>query len=440
MKSLIKKIFSKNRTISSRECSEAMEIIASVYPIEVKNYPAGTEYQTWQIPQEWNPVKAELLEGKKVIASYEESPLFLAPYSRSFSGWVNKEDLLNHILTNPSIPDAFCYEFRLAYDYNRRLKEWRISVPFERVQALSEGPFYVNIEVETRDGSMLIGEYSHEGSGGSWVMFLAHYCHIGQANDGLAGVAVVLEAVRRIRQKYPKSFYGYKALLMPETIGSSVYASTHEKEIDSSIGAVFSEMSGADTSLQLVLSRRGDTYIDRVFLHVLKEMGKLPKRILPFRKGWGNDELVFDSPGVGVPTISLDRYPFEAYHTHHDNLSLVVKERLEEIVEIFTKVADLLESDYIPKPLNRVPIYMTRFNLYADWTQNRTRYDLNTSILESLWTGLSVLDIALSLEVEESVVREYVDKLAAHQLIEKLPITPAYARQTRFLPRVLKEA
>jgi aminopeptidase-like protein len=437
---LIEKLLLKNRTIVTRDDAECMKIVGEYYPLALHRYPTGEEYQTWPIPVEWNPRKAVLKYGDRVIASYEECPLFLAVYSQSFAGEVTREELIQHTFTNPKQPDAFCYEFRLAYNYQRRLKEWRISLPYERVQALPAGPFQVEIDVETRPGEMLVGESAHPGSSGHWFTFLAHYCHVGQANDGLAGVAVMLEAVARIRRKHPKPRYGYKALIMPETIGSSVYAATHESEMDATLGAVFSEMGGADEPLQLVFSRRGDTYIDRVFLQVPREQGKLPCRFVPFRRGWGNDELVFDAPGVGVPVVSLDRHPFAAYHTHHDNMSLVKLERLDEVVDVLTGVADILERDYIPRPRNRVPVYLTRFDLYADWTHQRERYDLNTLLLDSMWSGLSVLDIALKHNVEWSLVSEYLEKFAERGLIEKVPVTPEYTRATRFLPGFMAES
>ena len=69
----------------------------------------------------------------------------------------------------------------------------------------------------------------------------------------------MLEAVDKIRKKYPNPYFGYKALLVPETIGSSV-AATNELELDATIGAVFSEMGGAESPLQFVFSRRGNTH------------------------------------------------------------------------------------------------------------------------------------------------------------------------------------
>ncbi len=436
---IIEKLLLKNRTIVSRDVSDCMDILTERYPLKLHKYPTGSEYQTWPIPPEWNVRKAVLSDGNNIIASYDESPLFLATYSMPFSGSVSREELIEHTFTNPKVPDAFCYEFRLAYNFQRRLKEWRISLPYDRLMALSEGPFQVDIDVEVKPGNMLVGDFEHAGSSGYWFTFLAHYCHPAQANDGIAGVAVMLETLDRIMKSHPNPRYGYKALVMPETIGSSVYAATHEDELDNTIGGVFSEMAGADEPLQLVFSRRGDTYIDRVFLHVLQKQGKLPCRYTAFRKGWGNDELVFDAPGVGVPVVSMDRHPFAAYHTHHDNLSLIKISRLEEVVDVLRGVVDTLEADYIPRLINRVPVYLTRFDLYADWANEREQYDVNILLLDSMWSGLSVLDIALKHDLEADMVRNYIDKFAELNLIETETVTPDYSRSVRFLPSFIEE-
>jgi aminopeptidase-like protein len=439
MLEIINQLLMKNRTIVTSDVAVCMEIIGQRYPIKLHKYPTGSEYQTWPIPPEWNVRGATLKLGDTVIASHAESPLFVARYSLPFAGTVSKQELVSHAFTNPARPDSFCYEFRLAYNYQRRLNEWRVALPHNRLMALPDGDYQVDIDVEVKPGNMLIAESSHEGSSCYWFTFLAHYCHVAQANDGLAGVAVMLEAVERIRRKHPTPRLGYKALLMPETIGSSVYAATHEAELDSTVGAVFSEMGGAESPMQLVFSRRGDTYIDRIFLHVLRKQGKLPCRVVPFRKGWGNDELVFDAPGLGVPVVSMDRFPFEAYHTDRDNMELVKLDKLEEIVDVLTGVADALEEDYVPRLRNRVPVYLTRFDLYSDWTNQRAQYDINTLLLDNMWSGLSVLDIALKHDLDVEMVQAYFRKFLENELIESLSVTPEYSRTVRFLPSFTPE-
>jgi len=431
---ILSRILPKTRTIVSEDAESCMAILQERYTLDVLRYPSGSEYQTWEIPVEWNVRRAVLSFRGSPIASLEESALFVAPYSQGFSGSVTRDELIAHTFTNPAKPQAFCYEFRLAYNFQRRLTEWRVSMPHSRVLALPEGPFDVEIEVETRPGHMAIGVASHPGTSGSWFTLLAHYCHVGQVNDGIAGVVVILEVLSRLKTRHPQPRHGYKALVMPETIGSSVYAATHEAELDATIGAAFSEMAGASTPLQLIRSRRADTYIDRVFLYVLQSLGKPLGRMAPFRQGWGNDELVFDAPGVGVPAVSLDRYPFEAYHTHFDDMSGVSDTALEEMVEVFLQVIDVLEWDYIPRPRHRVPPYLTRYGLYSDWTHARAQYDMNALVLDSLWTGRSVLDIALEHHLDVVAVRDYLEKFVDLGLIDPQPVTPAYARTTRFVP------
>jgi aminopeptidase-like protein/RimJ/RimL family protein N-acetyltransferase len=432
MEELIAELYPLNRTIASADGAAVMQAISSRYDVEVLEYPTGAEYQTWVVPPEWDVVRASLHEGDELVADYDECRLFVAPYSLPFSGLVSRDELVEHTFTNPAAPDAFCYEFRLAYNFARRLKEWRIALPHERVDRLGPGPFRVDIEVRSRPGVMRIAEAVHAGSSGSWFYLLAHYCHAAQANDGIAGVAVMFEALERIRRRHPRPLHGYRVLAMPETIGSSVYAATHEAELDASLGAVFSEMPGADAPLQLVRSRRGDTYIDRVFSHVLKLQGRRVGRTVPFRGGWGNDELVFDAPGVGVPAVSLDRYPYAQYHTHFDDTSRVSPDRLEEVVEVLLGVVDVLEQDYIPRPRQRVPVYLSRYGLYADWTQARARYDLNAVVIDAMWSGASVLDIALQHGLPPAVVSDYVNRFADLGLVDRTPVTPEYVRAVRF--------
>lgn len=435
MQNLIKLLLMKNRTIVSADSAECMRLISERYPIKLHKYPSGTEHQTWMIPPEWNVRSGQLFYNGTLIASHAESPLFVARYSLPFKGRISKQELVSHAFTNSAIPTAYCYEFRLAYNYSRRLNEWRIAVPDERLQALPEDAVLdVEIDVEVKDGEMLIAESSHEGSSGYWFTLLSHYCHVGQANDGLAGVAIMLESVERIRKRHPRPKYGYKALAMPETIGSSVYVANNEAEIDSTIGGVFSEMGGANEPLQLVASRRADSYIDRIFRLALERLGKWPVRQISFRNGWGNDELVFDAPSVGVPVVSIDRHPFDAYHTHYDNMELIDQARLEEVVDVIVSVADLLEVDYRPRLKNRVPVYLSRFDLYADWTHQREVYDNNIRLLDQMNGELSVIDLAMQMDMDFGVVKSYIDKFGELGLIDKLPVTPDYTRNKRFMP------
>ena len=433
LKALIKKLLHKNRTIVSSDNYLCMEIIGRHYPIKQLKFMTGEEYDTWIIPPEWNILDASLSYNGEPVATLNDSKLFVAAYSLDFKGSVTKEELTKHCFIVEKNPSEFNYEHRVAMNFQRRLNEWRLSVPKDLIDALpNNGLFEVEIKTEVKPGYLVIGEYTHHGSSGLDFNFLSHYCHTSQANDGLCGVVTMLEVVHRLKQRHPNPKYTYRALVMPETIGSSVYVSDNMDIIDNSIGAVFSEMGGAKEALQFVSSRRTTTYIDRIFKYVLKKRNQGPLREVPFRQGWGNDEIVFDAPGVGVPSVSLDRYPFRAYHTENDNMELVYEESLEEIVDILLDVVFELERDFIPKCKQRVPIYLTRYELYSDWTYNRSEYDLNVKIMDGIWSGMSVTDIALSAGVDVDYTHSYVARLLDLDLVEQSIVTPEYSKATLF--------
>ena len=105
------------------------------------------------------------------------------------------------------MPNCFSYEFRLAYDFKRRLNEWRITLPKKKFESLSDGLYDLEIDVQTKPGSMKIVEGIHKGKEKSTFVFLSHYCHPGQLNDGLAGVLIMFEVLKKIKEKYPSSTY-----------------------------------------------------------------------------------------------------------------------------------------------------------------------------------------------------------------------------------------
>ena len=426
---LVDALLMKNRTIVSRDWEECIDVLGQEIPLKVHKYPTGTEHGSWNIPQEWNVVKAELANrAGDVLGSYADHPLFLAPYSCSFKGWISREELLAHVRTAPNAVDAYSYEHRLAYDYSRRLKEWIITLPQKVAERLDEPEYFVDIQVETRRGNMLVAESNLTGEEPTTLAFLAHLCHPGQANDGLAGVAVGIEAMQRIAQEFPTRRYSYQLLIMPETIGSAVYLANHSERIDTYLGAVFCETPGVLGPLNFVHTRRGNVYLDRVLKAALNGK-KVAFSECGFAESLGNDELVFDSPGVGIPGAALVRFPFAGYHTSEDSVEHTHAVQMDEIVEILLEAVRIIEQDFIPRPQQRVPFYLTRFGLYADSVHNRPNYELNTAILGLLWEEISVVDIALKLGASIDVVTAYVQRFVDSGLVVGESLSPEYCRR-----------
>ena len=54
--------------------------------------------------------------------------------------------------------------------------------------------------------------------------------------------------------------------------------------------------------------------------------------------------------------------------------------------------------------------------------------------MDNLWSGLSVLDIALKNDLDYHYVRSYISKMLENDLISTSIITPTYSKKTQFLP------
>lgn len=426
---IIQTLLLKNRTIVSRDVEECMAFLAGQLPMTLHRYPTGQEYGTWVIPPRWDLVKGILSDGEKEILSHRDQPLFVAPYSKGFTGWVTKEELLKHVRSSSLVPDGLLYEYRFACDFRKRLTDWAISLPHQMLASLNKPKYWVDIQVDTFEGEMLIGESTHRGSSSATFALMAHLCHPGQANDGLAGVALGLEVMRRIRREFPNPRLTYQLLIWPETFGSAVYLASDESRIDSYLGALFLEMVGIRSPIRFAHTARGNTYIDRVMLEALaRKGGKFDT--CSFLESWGNDERIFDSPGVGIPAGSLERHPFRFYHTSRDDLAATDSDALEQMAELLMEAVRIMEADFIPRPRQRIPVYLTRFGLYADWEQQRADYDTNAKIMELFWKEMSVFDIAQILKLPHAKVKMFVSQFVHHGLVEEKPITPEYARRS----------
>ena len=178
-------------------------------------------------------------------------------------------------------------------------------------------------------------------------------------------------------------------------------------------------MFGNDNLHALQLSKKGNTRIDRIARYVMER--KLDDyREGPFRQVVGNDEMVFDGPGVDIPMISISRFPYPEYHTSDDTPQIVSEERLAESRDLVLEILKVLDQDYIPQRKFRGPVFLSGYDLWVDWRVNR---QLNTNI-EQIMLRLegdkSVFDIAQELNIRFEDVLSYVDKFFTNGLIGKI--------------------
>ncbi len=376
---LLQALIPLNRTIVSDDMDRAADLLdgAMGRPATRHRYPSGREYGSWIVPPSWNVREASLSDGTRVIASYQDHVLFLAPYSAPFEGWVSKKELLAHVNVSPTFDDAFVYQHRLACDFQKRLRGWEISLPRRILGALDRARYFVKIDVDVRPGTMNVLEYTVEGKEATTVAFLSHLCHPGQANDGVSGVLAGIALLQRI-SAMPHRFT-YKLFVMPETIGSAVHVEAQGLSTTQIACAAFLETMGAGERLFLKHSRTGRASIDLALNSVAREDSRLG--VHEFYDGYGNDELVFDFANVGIPSIGVQHYPFAEYHSSRDSVEIIDWAKWTRAIDVTWEVFRRLEADRLIRLKHPGPPYLSRYRLYADATTERVRFQQNAKLL-----------------------------------------------------------
>jgi len=410
MMKLIEDLWMKNRSLVNDGYDEALHYIGDIIDLKIHEIPSGTECWTWVVPEKWVINEAYIMCGERKIIDFKEHPLHVLSYSLPVDKEVSKEELLKHLHWREDRPNAIPFEFKY---YER---DWGFCIQHSRLKELTEDKYKVFIDSKFEKGTLKVGDFTIKGETDETVVLIAHLCHPAQVNDDLAGVAVLVDIAEEMSRR--RHHYTYKFLLVPETIGSVAYLSQNEDIIPGLKYGIFLEMPGNDNIHALQLTRQGNTRLDRLARYMMK------KNLSDFREGAfrqvvGNDEMVFNGPGVDVPMISISRYPYPEYHTSDDNPGIITEERLVETKELILKTINILDRDYIPQRTFKGPVFLSRYGLWVDW---RVDPELNNNlelIMLSLEGDESIFDIAEKLDMDFDVVYDYVNKFLDKGLVVK---------------------
>lgn len=408
----------KNRTIVSRDIPGILDDMERVVglPLTRHRYATGEEHGTWLVPPRWDVRAAWLRDAHgTTIASYDTHPLFVAPYSMAVHRRVSREELLTHTVSSARQPDAFAYNWRYAMDARKRLRDWGISLPLQVVERLGAGPFEIHIATDVADGEMLVGQLELPGERSETLCFLADYCHPGQVNDSFSGLALFMRIMHALAQR-PHRRYTYRFLCMPETIGAAVYLAADPAHRAQVFGSIFAENVAYGGAWYLKATRRATTYLDLLAAECRRVFPDLGTS--PFVSLTGNDEYIFDSVSVGIPSLALLKYPFAEYHTSNDTLGRWCDADMDRASAIVMHCVDVLERDAVVASTTSVPWWMSRFELFADAIHERDAHLRNFQIVYHLLDGRrSMLQIAHALGRPFAEVHTYLQRAATHGLV-----------------------
>ena len=429
--SLFAELMTLNLGVSQPDNRRAFDAIGRRVPLSVTAVPSRSEHNGWVVPDEWHVRKATISRGGSRLFDGAVHPLAVAGYSRSFTGRVTKAELDRHVSTNPDFPEA--YVFHSAGNYRPWQEHWGFCVPHATYATWPDGDYDVDLQTEFKAGEMLIGVCEHQGRSPDTIVFKAHKCHPHQANDDLSGVVAIVALFDWLRQQQTR--YSYRAVLAPEHLGTVFYlAGLGEPEIRRFKLGCFVEMVGTDTPLVLQQSFTGDTMIDRVAGYALSRV-QPELRVAPFRTVIGNDETVWEAPGIEVPFISVSRYPYPQYHTSDDSLAIMSEARLTETVRALAEMIEVFEHDCTASRrfTGLVALSNPKYQLYVErpdpaidkrLSQEELRLGALQDRLPRYFDGRhTAFDIARSAGVSFDRIRTYLQAFADKGLVTVRDIT-----------------
>lgn len=424
MGEMISALWRLPRDIVSDGYDTAMRALASQVPLEIHEYPTGTECWSWLVPEKWTcrDARLETLDGR-VLFSYRDNPLHCVSYSLPFDGVVTRAELFKHLHTHARLEDAVPFIFKY---YER---DWGLCCSKNLKDQLTDDEYRVVIDSEFSFGSLKVGECIARGKSEKTFVFCAHLCHPAMVNDDLSGVVVGIKVMQELLKRTDLK-YTYRFVILPETIGSVAYLSHNEDLIPKMAGGLFLEMLGLDNPHALQLSFDGNTEMDRCLSRVLSESDPAAWTGA-FRTVVGNDERQFNGPGVRVPMLSLSRvrrersngWPYyPEYHSSHDTPELASEARLRESCELALRMVDAIERNEVPVNLFKGELFCSRYGLHIDAYSNPEGNRAFFDILFLVDGSRSVAEIARICGISVESVRSVIEELVRRGLVAYAPV------------------
>jgi aminopeptidase-like protein len=430
MLALIEKLCSFAAGVADDDNEGLFARINQELPLEIFRFPSGQTFNGWQVPDNWRVQRAKLFKKNIEIFDGTAHTLGVARYSKSFQGDLDWEALQPHLVTNPEHPEAFM--FHCAWQYRPWDADWALCVPHRIYADMGPGSYRVELETVYSQGEMLVAHHHKTGHSGNTIVLNAHTCHPHMANDGFAGVAILIRLFQWLAPQ--ETFYSYRLVLGPEHLGTVFYLHhlPHE-EVDRMVCGVFCEMPGTSGALKATATFLGGQMIDQAFANVLRHHSR-DHVLVPWRQGAGNDETVWEAPGYEVPFVEITRCedqfaPYREYHTSLDTPLLMNPEQMEEMLAVLKRVVRVLEDN---ATIHRrfdglICLSNPQYDLYMERPDPTMDKDLDTDsekwghLLDSLFRYMdgdrSILDIAQRHDLPFDRLRRYLGRFEEKGLV-----------------------
>jgi aminopeptidase-like protein len=415
MHEMIRRLYPICRSITGNGVRRTLDIVSEIIPLDRYEIPTGTKVFDWDVPREWNIRDAWIKNsrGEKIV-DFANSNLHILNYSIPVHKHVSLGELREHLYTIPGQPDLIPY--RTSY-YE---ENWGFCIPHNQLEGLEDDTYEVFIDSTLEKGYMSFGEYFIPGETADEVLISTHICHPSLANDNLSGIVVAAFLARELSSK--KHRYSFRFLFIPGTIGAITWLSLNERRTKYIKHGLVASLLGRPGPFTYKRSRIGNADID----HVVEQVLRLSHSHYELRDftPYGYDERQFCSPGFNLPVGCLTRTTWQEYpeyHTSADNVDLVSADTLQESLEIYRKIVQMLEVNRRYLNVNpKCEPQLGKRGLYSNVGGDHEGKDVQTAMLWAL--NLSdgshtTLDICEKSGLEYDVVDVAIRKLVEAKLL-----------------------
>jgi aminopeptidase-like protein len=416
MHNLASVLFPICRSLTGDGVRKTLGILQQRLPeLKIHEVPSGTKAFDWIVPSEWNIRDAYLLgpDGHKII-DFRRNNLHVVSYSEPVDKEMPLSELQPHLHSLPQQPDAIPY---ITSYYERR---WGFCLSHREREALKDGIYRAVIDSTLAPGALTYADLIIPGETTKEVLVSTYICHPSLGNNELSGPVVATFLAAWVKQ-LSKRTLSYRFVWVPETIGSIVYLSRNLESLKKRVVAGFNVTCvGDDRSYSYLPSRNGNSWSDRVALHVLKHVAPSFTKYTFLDRG--SDERQYCAPGVDLPVASVMRSKYGTYpeyHTSRDDLSLITPEGLSGGFAALKGCLEVLELDRTYRVRVLCEPQMGRRGLYSTLgtTQISEAVRTRMDIIAYCDGRHSVLDISEMLGRPAWILAPYFAELIEHGLI-----------------------
>lgn len=413
------RLFPICRSITGSGFRDSLGIIKELVPeLVIHEVPSGTAVFDWSVPNEWNCRGGGIykLNGDKII-DFDDTNLHILGYSTPIDTVIGRDELLEHVYTQPEQPDWIPY---VTSYYKER---WGFCMSENKKNTLTDEKYHVVIKSTLAPGNLTYGDLVVPGESEEEILFSTYLCHPSMANNELSGPVVLTELIRYVKQLKHRRF-SYRFVICPETIGSITYISQNIDILQKNVRAGFVlSCVGDDRTYSYISTPYGNTLADRVLKNVLKFHYPEFKSYSFLTRG--SDERQYCSVGVELPVCGFCRskyHEYPEYHTSADDMNLISPEGLQGAYDVMVKVIETLENNYHYKLLCKCEPQLGKRGLYPTISQKGT-YDAVTALCDFIAYAdgrNDLIDISDIIGVPTTELIEIKNKLIANRLLEIL--------------------